>query len=1112
MASNFDFLLNDKHFKSFAQYAIVAEKLFCVDVESSVAKCRKAMEIAVKWMYKVDEALKEPYWDNKLATLMTEPCFKEVVDPDLYKKLDYIRLLGNQAVHTDKAKISEQAAMLALDNLHNFMDFIAYCYSEYEYVQTTFDPELVYQNDPSYCIDSLRAELEDKSNEYEAQLENLIKENASLKSELTAKRHENQQSYVQNPLNLTEFETRKLYIDVMLERAGWRKGKNWLEEVELHGMPNRTLTGYADYVLYGDNGKILAIVEAKKSCKDVTTGRQQAKLYADIIEYNQNVRPVIFLTNGFETRIIDGQYSERIVSEIYSKRDLEKLFNLRATRENLTTAFIKKEIAGRYYQQEAIRAVCEAFQNENRRKALLVMATGSGKTRTIISLCDVLLRSGWIKNVLFLADRTSLVTQAKRSFVNLLPDMSTTNLVEDKDNFDAHCVFSTYNTMMNCIDNVSDGDGRIYTAGHFDLIICDEAHRSIYNKYRDIFNYFDALLIGLTATPKDDIDKNTYEVFELPSGLPTFEYSLKKAVNDHFLVDFITLESKLKFLEKGIVYDDLSDEEKEEYEKNFAEEDGSIPDSIDSSEMNTWIFNEGTIREVLADLMTRGIKIDYGNKLGKTIIFAKNHNHANKILEVFNKEYPNYVDFAKVIDIQTGYAQSAIDEFSDPAKLPQIAISVDMLDTGIDIPEILNLVFFKKVKSKAKFWQMIGRGTRLCSGLVNGNDKKHFYIFDFCSNFDFFRVSQGTEAENLISIQGSLFHLKFEIAYKLQSIEYQNTQLKEFRDRIVNEMLDKVKELNRDNFSIRQHLRIVEQYSVPESYSAITFEDTLAVRNELAQLIEPEQDDPEALRFDYLLYGIELASLQKSRNNRNLKAVKTQCSKLAEVATIPAVAQQLELIDKIINTSFLDDAKFDDFEYIRNALRDLMHYIEKKKRPIININFEDLVTESKIGTFVSEIDESDDYKAKAERLIKQNQDNAAIKKLKSNIPLTADDVKELEKILWNDAGTKEDYVNTFGELNLGEFVRGIVGLDMNSAKEAFAEFLVAGRLNSNQIYFLDQIINYIVMKGFIKDMKILQGAPFNNHGSITQLFQDLSVWQSINKVIKKINANAKVEA
>lgn len=476
---------------------------------------------------------------------------------------------------------------------------------------------------------------------------------------------------------------------------------------------------------------------------------------------------------------------------------------------------------------------------------------------------------------------------------------------------------------MKCIDTVNDNEGKLFTCGHFDLVICDEAHRSIYNKYRDIFSYFDAPLVGLTATPKDEIDKNTYEIFELENGVPTYGYDLAQAVKDGYLVDYVSVESRLKFIEQGIVYDELSEEDKKAYEDTFEDEYGNLPESISSSALNTWLFNEDTIKQVLNILMTEGIKIEYGQKIGKTIIFAKNHDHAEKILEVFNQEYPHLPDFAKVIDNYMTYVQSAIDEFSDSKKMPQIAISVDMLDTGIDVPEVLNLVFFKKVMSKAKFWQMIGRGTRLCPGLLDGADKQKFYIFDFCGNFEFFRMNKGKASANMIALQGAIFNLKFEITYKLQDIEYQMDRLIAYRKALVQQMSEKVQELPRDNFAVRQHLKYVELYSTESNYQTLTYEDT-------------------------------------------------------------------NFTDEILSTEW---------------------------------------NESEL-----ENDELKNYKAKAEYYIRQHQDNIAIAKLKTNHPLTSTDIASLEEILWQEIGTKQDYEQEIGTKPLGEFVREIVGLDMNAAK------------------------------------------------------------------------------
>ena len=1091
--TNFDFLTSDPQFDTFSSVAVSAERILHIDASASVLNCRRCMEFAVKWMYSVDGELVMPYQDSLVSLMNTEE-FRDIIGSDIWRRMDFIRRMGNNAAHTGK-KITIEQAMLCLENLYIFLDFIACCYGK-EYREGKFDSALVGKH--SEPVVEIHRDPD---------FDRIVAENEALKAELTARRAEQQQSYVPKPLDLSEYKTRKIYIDAMLMDAGWTEGKDWINEVELPGMPNKSEVGFADYVLYDDSHKPLAVIEAKRTCVDVSKGRQQAKLYADILEKKYGRRPAIFLTNGFETRINDGTYPERKVATIYSKRDLEKMFNLRSMRTSLKNILVNRSIAGRYYQESAIKAVCDAF-DRNRRKALLVMATGSGKTRTVIALCDVLLQHGWVKNILFLADRNSLVTQAKRSFVNLLPDLSVTNLCEEKDNYSAHCVFSTYQTMMHCIDSVKDEEGKLFTCGHFDLVICDEAHRSIYNKYRDIFQYFDAPLVGLTATPKDEIDKNTYSIFELESGVPTYGYELAQAVTDGFLVDFMSVETKLKFIEQGIAYDDLSEEDKEAYENTFENENGELPERISSSALNEWVFNEDTIKEVLNILMTNGLRIDYGEKLGKTIIFAKNHTHAEKIFEIFNREYPHLPGYAKVIDNYMTYAQSAIDEFSEPKKLPQIAISVDMLDTGIDVPECLNLVFFKKVMSKAKFWQMIGRGTRLSPGLMDGADKSKFYIFDFCGNFEFFRMNKdGRPTANQLALQGAIFNLKAQMAFKLQDIAYQTPDLIEFRKSLVDDMVRKVQELNKESFAVKQHLKYVELYSNPDNYSALTYENTLTMAEELAPLVTPDEDEPKAMRFDALMYGIELAYLAGKKYTKARNDLFKKVSGIAGVANIPEIKAQTDLIQKILQTDYLDNAGINEFEHIRENLRGLIKYIVADVHRYTT-NFDDEILSMDWHESELENDDLKNYKAKAEFYIRQHRDEAVIAKLRSNVPLNEDDIAALQKILWSEVGTREDYEAEIGSKPLGEFVREIVGLDMRAAKEAFADYLDETKLDSRQIYFVNQIVEYIVHNGLMKDLSVLQESPFTDRGSVVEIFTDLSLWMGIKAAIDRINANA----
>ena len=1098
--TNFDYLKSEPRFESFAQAAIAAEKIYSIDIGACAVNCRRAMEFAVKFMYSVDRDLEMPYQDN-LHSLIGNVDFRELVGPDLWKRIDFIRLTGNMANHEGK-KLSRERVALCVENLFYFLDYVAYCYSDHcEAPQ--FDKSLLEHGE---------AVVEPPIPEVDLQA--LIAENKALKEELTAKRMAQQPTYVAKPLELSEYETRKVYIDAMLEDAGWVEGRDWINEVELPGMPNKSDVGFADYVLYDDMHRPLAVIEAKRTCVGVESGRHQAELYANLLEKQYGRRPVIFLTNGFDTRIIDNRYPERKVASIYSKRDLEKMFNLHTMRTSLNNIVVDKQIAGRYYQEAAIKAVCDSMDAKNRRKALLVMATGSGKTRTVIALCKVLLERGWVKNILFLADRNSLVTQAKRTFANLLPDLSVTNLCEDKDNYAAHGVFSTYQTMINCIDSVKDDEGKLFTCGHFDLIICDEAHRSIYNKYRDIFNYFDAPLVGLTATPKDEIDKNTYEVFELENGVPTYGYELSQAVKDGYLVDYTSVETKLKFIEEGIAYDELSEDEKEQYEEFFITEEGALPERINSSALNSWVFNEDTIKQVLHILMTDGLKVHYGQDIGKTIIFAKNHKHAEKILEIFNREYSHLPGYAQVIDNQIKYAQNAIDEFSEPEKLPRIAISVDMLDTGIDVPEVLNLVFFKKVMSKAKFWQMIGRGTRLCPNLMDGADKEKFYIFDFCGNFEFFRMNKGKATPNVMPLQSAIFQLKFEIVYKLQDIDYQTEDLIAFRKALVAQMVAQVQELStnhRNNFAVRQHIKFVDLYANPENYNRLTYEDTLMVREELSPLILADGDEVSALRFDALMYGIELAYLIGKKYARARSDLFKRVNGIAKVAgNIPEIMAQEELIQKILHTDYVETAGINQFEEIRERLRDLMKYIKTPGTEYHTTFHEELLSQEWRESEL-ENDDLQNYKAKAEFYVRTHQDHLVIAKLKSNQPLTRTDITTLEQILWSELGSKEEYEAEYGQKPLGEFVREIVGLDMNAAKEAFSLYLYETNLDSRQIYFVNQIIEYIVHNGMMKDFSVMQDAPFTDRGSIVDLFaDDIELWTGIRGVIERINANADI--
>ncbi|SHJ20209.1 DEAD/DEAH box helicase family protein [Lutispora thermophila] len=1114
MPTNFDFLKNKQQYNSFADSAIEAEKSLLVSPATCAILTRRALELAVKWVYSFDEDLTIPYQDN-ISSLIHEPTFRQIIEPKLFPLLKYVIKLGNTAVHTNSI-ITRDEAILSLRNLHEFIRWIDYCYSD-EYTCGDFDESLLVESTEQRKRPEELRDLYERLSAKDKKLEELRKENEELRQAMTAHRVAAYRNYDFKVDEISEALTRKKYIDVELKHAGWNIGSDCLKEVSVKGMPNPSGIGYADYVLYGDNGKPLAVIEAKKTSVDSVVGSQQVKLYADCLQNEYMQRPLIFTTNGYEiyfTDDVDGCPSRR-VSGFFTKDQLQLIVDRRTLRKPLNNVVINDNITDRYYQKEAIMAVCDAIEKKYR-KFLLVMATGSGKTRVAVSIVDVLTRHNYIKNILFLTDRVALVNQAKKSFSSLLPNLTLCNLLDSRDNPEqARMVFSTYPTMMNAIDEAKTNYGsRIFTPGHFDLIIIDESHRSIYKRYKDIFTYFDAMLLGLTATPKDDIDKNTYSVFDMENGVPTYAYELEQAVRDGYLVDYRTIEIKSKIMEEGIHYNDLTEEEKEQYEKTF-EDDENIDDTISSSAINEWLFNADTIDMVLNQLMEKGIKVEGGDKLGKTIIFAKNSLHAQAIVNRFNVIYPEYgSDYIKQIDYSIKYVDALIDDFSAKEKMPQIAVSVDMLDTGIDIPEIVNLVFLKKVRSKSKFWQMIGRGTRLCKDLFGvGEDKEGFLIFDYCNNFEFFRVDPKSKEVGIAeSLTEKIFNTKVSIVRELQNIKYQEEEYIKYRNQLVEDLLCSIRALNEDSFRVKLHLRYVEQFKDKSAWQALDVTSVNDIKEHVAPLVMFNGDEL-AKRFDYLVYTVELAYLQNKNATVPIRSIISTAEELSKLGTIPQVREQKHVIDKVLRDEFWENADIFELEKVREALRELIKYLEKKKQKVYYTNFTDQILEVKEGKTIYSVNDLKDYRKKVEYYLKEHEDVLAIYKLRHNKPLAKNDLRELERILWDELGSKKDYEKEFKDTPITKLVRKIVGLDRAAANEAFSQFLNEERLNVDQIKFVKLIVDYVVANGMIEDKRILMEEPFRSLGSITSLFKNnMDCAKAIMDVIDEINKNAEIIA
>jgi type I restriction enzyme, R subunit len=1108
--SNFTFL--SAEFPTVHEAAVAAERHAASDPTAAAFFAGKAVEVAVKWAFRSDPALKLPYQDN-IAALLHEPSFKRAAGEAVFAKAKYINSLRNRAVHEEKA-IKPGDAAGAVKELFHVCFWLARTYARQHKPdpKLTFDAAVLTRRDEALKkafghIKAQQAALDAKNGELTkllADRQNLDDELKALRAEVASARKAAEATPDAHDYN--EAETRDRFIDLLLREAGWTLDHPDDLEFRVEGMPNAEGVGFVDYVLWGADGKPLGLVEAKRTRKDARQGQQQAKLYADCLEARYGQRPVIFYSNGYEHWIWDDtRYPPRQIGGFYKRDELELLIQRRTGRAKLAETKINLAIAGhkRPYQQRAIRAIAKHFEQDRERKALLVMATGSGKTRTVIALVDLLMRAGWVKRVLFLADRIALVNQATGAFKAHLPDSAPVNLVTERTS-DGRVFLSTYPTMMNLIDGKQDGKVK-FGPGHFDLIVIDEAHRSVYQRYRAIFEYFDSFLVGLTATPKDEIDKNTYSLFDLEDGVPTDAYSLDEAIEEGVLVPPVAVSVPLKFVRDGLRYDDLSDDEKDQWDSlEWGEED--IPDSVEAAEVNKWLFNQDTVDKVIAHLMQNGVKVEGGDRLGKTIVFAKNQAHANFISERFDAAYPHLAGhFARVITYDSGaYAQTLIDDFSKKDANPHIAISVDMLDTGIDVPEVVNLVFFKQVRSKTKFWQMMGRGTRLCPDLfAPGQDKEFFRVFDYCQNLEFFGANpELKEASAAKSLSERLFAARLDLIGALDKKHATTGELgeapqtsyqagddapqseAEIRADALKTLQDAVTGLNPDNFIVRQHRRVVEKYAKPESWATLDEHARTELTDEIAPLPSAQNlGTEEAKRFDLLMFGLELALLKGSKRFATLKKQLIEItSALEEQTGIPAIAQRAVLIEDIQTDHWWEGVTVPLLELVRLRLRDLVQHIERSKKAVVYSNFTDEIGDG-VEHELPQVGEVDfaRFKRKARHFLKAHEDHIALHKLRQGKPLTATDLTELEKMLL-DAGIGEagDIARARDvSQGFGRFVRSLIGLDRAAVTEAFGDFLNSGTASAAQIEFINMLVEHLTDQG-IMDPALLYEPPFTD--------------------------------
>ena len=1130
--SNFGFLKEHPEYAYFSQACIEAERVYATSPAMCAIGCRKALELAVKWVYAADNTISEPYRDN-LQSLIHEDSFMGAVDRTVWRSLPYIIRLGNLAVHTEKA-VKRSDAVASLAALFGFISWIDYCYGA-AYEERTFEERKI----PSgrLAIDAKKIKeqgslIEEKEERIKA-LEEQIKQ---LSGQFT---EEKEQDHSDRTFDPTEAVTRDQLINIDLKELGWQfdgPDQNIRTEYPLHDykdIPGKM--GFADYVLFGRDGYPLAVIETKRTRLDENVGREQAVEYAKCLEREFGRKPMIFLSNGYETRFNERDLvPEHKVSGFFTQDSLQRIMNRRKDRKPLNEVQISDDITNRVYQKLAIRKVCEEVEG-GRTKHLLVMATGSGKTRTGSSLVDVLFRGNYIKNVLFLADRRALVRQACDDFKNYLPNTTLCNLLENREDYNARIVFSTYPTILQAIDTIRNSSGqRAYSPAHFDLIILDEAHRSIFKKYKAIFQYFDAHLLGLTATPKDDDTlRDTYTFFEMERGVPTYAYSYEEAKNEDHLVPYYSIIVKHLFETEGIDYDKLSDEDKARYEDDFAEDD-NIPQYQPPAKINKIIFNEQTIDKVLEEVMDRGMKVAGGDRIAKTIIFAQNKRHAERIVERFHKLYPHLDDdFIQRVICDDSGSDAVIRNFKQPEspnpysydkeKKPHIVVSVDMMDTGIDVPHIGNLVFFKVVRSKTKFWQMLGRGTRKCPGMecvdfIDGSytDKKRFFVFDYCNNFPFFKENpNGVKAADIVSRSEEIYQKQIDIAKALQHGDYAADRYQVWRKSLIETCHGQVMELQglmEARTDIRLERRYINKYADTGQFEILDETKRKELAEHIAPIVVSHDEDEYAKQFDAFMYGMILVSLDNGQaTKRMVKRLHAYARGLESIGSIAAVKPHLPLIRSTQDPSFVSSNDILKFEEVREKLRSLIRLIPREQEQDVDTSLSNPEIGREEGVELDAGYDFEDYRQKVNQYVHSNRNMLVIHKLTHNQKLTQGDYKELERILTVELGNKEDYKREFGDTPFGLLIRKIAKLDHDAAMEAFSGFINEENLTAQQIYFVQQIISYVENNGYMEDAGVLLRAPFDRPVPFFRLFKEEQQKKLI-VAINEIRANAEVAA
>lgn len=1053
--SNFDFL--NKKWMTLAKLGKQAETYYHTDNNASMLKMRMFGEQMIDYVLaalkiEVDRFATQ---DDKIKLLRNVGINGSI--PDLF---DIVRRYGNKANHA------------GYENKKDALECLVYMYkvSAWFYIKVTKDtsikpltykmPKVVAAKAPVYNIEDYAKEKEEIKEEQTKEVSSVKEERKTVIETEADKVIEKE---VEETLDLNEAETRKKLIDIMLKDAGWDIENNELVKLEFPLKNHKEVdkNGYADYVLFNKKGNPVAVVEAKKSSVDSVIGRQQALEYANTIERDYGIRPIVFYTNGYEIYMWDDKYSEpRQIWGFYTLEDLEELFFKHKYKKDLNKVEIDKSIAGRPYQIEGIKRVYERYSN-GFRKALLVMATGTGKTRTVIALTKGMMEANYAKRVLFLADRDELVRQAKEdknSFKTFMPEQISCRFTgKNSDNRESTLYFSTYQTMINYYSK--------FSVGFFDLIICDESHRSIYKTYRDILEYFDSYIIGLTATPIDFIERNTFDLFNCDTEDPTFNFSVDQAWSHipPYLIEPRVIDVTTDFLRKGIKYSQMTEEQRQKVDDEGYDGDEF---EFDKNELEKKITNKDTNRYILKTLMGNGIKV--GDHLGKTIIFAKTKGHANLLDSLFNEMYPQYKGKLTAL-IYSGIKdkERLIEDFKNE-DFPRIAISVDLLDTGIDVPEIVNLVFAKPIYSKVKFWQMIGRGTRRCDNLFgDGIDKSEFAIFDCYKNFEFFEMNP---KGFIPKPQKTSMQVRFELMCKLLEI-YKSKNEETICSDFAEKLKQDISELPVESIEIKKNRKKIEQVKKEEYWDRLSEDFIKKLKLEIAPLIQwiEAKDNSDAIAFDNSIYRI-LQNFETDDKDSLIREINATMEKLAKLKiNINQFDGKRELVKSLLEPAGWENLSYDKLENIRKDLRDLMKHKGNETGPFVVIDIKDTggVIKEISGGSVLYGSNMEPYEKRVKSAIESKlNDQIIIHKIRKGETLTETEINGVYSIFGEDFVYSIDELSNKTDIDKEDIVgiiRKFVGVDEEELNKRFEEFIQNhhNKMNATQIKTLEIIKNDI---------------------------------------------------